>query len=103
MWAYHTHSWYSFLEGLTDPLALLERAAAGGCAALALTDTNRLCAPAAFVAHALRVGVRPVLGACLRLQPWHCVALAADRTGYHNLCRVLSRLHLADPPRPLPD
>jgi DNA polymerase III alpha subunit len=90
----HTHSWYSLLEGTADPAALLARAAACGCTALALTDTNNLYGAAVFADAALGLGVRPLLGACLRHRRERCVALIADTIGYANLCRVLSRLHL---------
>jgi error-prone DNA polymerase len=90
----HTHSWYSLLEGTASPAALLARAAACGYTALALTDTNNLYGAAAFVDAALGLGVRPLLGACLRLQRERCVVLVADLAGYRNLCIVLSRLHL---------
>ncbi len=91
----HTHSWYSLLEGASSPDALLDRTAADGCTALALTDTNNLYAATAFTEAATRRGIRPLLGACLRQNRWRCVALIADRTGYRNLCRILSRLNLA--------
>ncbi len=90
----HTHSWYSLLEGTAAPAALLARAAACGYTALALTDTNNLYGAAAFADAAHGRGVRPLLGACLRHQRERCVALVAAPAGYHNLCRVLSRLHL---------
>ncbi len=92
----HTHSWYSLLEGTAAPATLLARAAACGTTALALTDTNNLYGAAAFVEAAAGLGVRPLLGACLRHQREHCVALIADPAGYRNLCRILSRLHLDD-------
>jgi error-prone DNA polymerase len=95
--ALHVHSWYSLLEGASSPAALLDRAAAGGLTALALTDTNNLLGAVAF-RDAAR-SVRPLLGACLKQQRTRCVALVADRAGYRHLCRVLSLLHLqAGPP-----
>jgi DNA-directed DNA polymerase III PolC len=90
----HTQSWYSLLEGVSSPAALLERAAACGYTALALTDTNNLYGAVAFAEQAHGYGVRPILGACLRQQRLRCVALIAERTGYRSLCRILSRLHL---------
>jgi DNA-directed DNA polymerase III PolC len=90
----HTHSWHSLLEGTASPAALLARARACGYTALALTDTNNLYGAAAFADTALGLGVRPLLGACLRQRRERCVALIANHAGYHNLCRVLSRLHL---------
>jgi DNA-directed DNA polymerase III PolC len=94
----HVHSWYSLLEGVSSPPALLGRAAACGYATVALTDSNNLYGAVAFAEEARRHGVRPVLGACLRQRRTQCVALIADRTGYRNLCRVLSRLHLSTEP-----
>jgi DNA-directed DNA polymerase III PolC len=90
----HTHSWYSLLEGVSSPEALLRRAAALGYEALALTDTNNLYGAVAFAELARTLGVRPLLGACLRQERSRCVALIAERSGYRSLCRILSRLHL---------
>jgi DNA-directed DNA polymerase III PolC len=98
----HTHSWFSLLEGISSPEALLARAAAGGHTALALTDTNNLYGAIPFVQMAFGHGVRPILGACLRQQRTRCVALIAERAGYRSLCRVLSRLHQAAGPSPPP-
>jgi DNA-directed DNA polymerase III PolC len=99
----HTHSWYSLLEGTSAPEALLERAAALGYTALALTDTNNLYGAVAFADAAPRHGVRPLLGACLRHQHERCVVLVGERSGYRNLCRILSRLHLTPEPFSLTD
>jgi DNA-directed DNA polymerase III PolC len=90
----HTHSWYSLLQGVSGLTPLLERAAACGYSALALTDTNNLYGAVSFVEEARRFGVRPVLGACLGQGRTHCVALIAEPAGYRNLCRIISRLHL---------
>jgi DNA-directed DNA polymerase III PolC len=95
--ALHTHSWYSLLEGVSSPEQLLDRAAACGHRALALTDTNNLYGAVPFVELARRRGIRPLLGACLRQGRSHCVALIAERAGYSSLCRILSRLHLGEP------
>jgi DNA polymerase III alpha subunit len=92
----HTHSWYSPLEGTASLDRLLEHAAGGGHTALALTDTNNLCGVVPFVEKARRLGVRPLVGACLRQGSTRCVALVAEPEGYANLCRVLSRLHLQE-------
>ncbi|MFL5240930.1 MAG: DNA polymerase III subunit alpha [Gemmataceae bacterium] len=94
----HVHSWYSLLEGLSSPEALLERAAACGYGSLALTDTNNLLGARAFVEQAAPRGIRPLLGARLQQQEVHCTVLAAQREGYNNLCRILSRLHLSAAP-----
>src|SRR5262245_926759 len=91
----HTHSWYSFLEGVSSPATLVARAVEGGHTALALTDTNNLCGVVPFAELAAQAGLRPIVGACLRHQGHHAVALVADRGGYRNLCRVISRVMLS--------
>jgi len=93
----HTHSWYSLLEGASSPQNLWARAEASGMTALALTDTNNLYGAIPFTLEARRRGLRPLLGACLRQEGMHCVALIEQPIGYRNLCRILSRLHLDGP------
>lgn len=90
----HTHSWYSLLQATPSLETLLGQAVDYGYDALALTDTNNLYGMPAFALLAQNRGVRPILGACLHAGGQHAVALCANRTGYHNLCRILSRLHL---------
>ncbi|HMF12098.1 MAG TPA: PHP domain-containing protein, partial [Gemmataceae bacterium] len=91
----HVHSWYSLLEAASSPAALLDRAAACGYSCLALTDTNNLYGAMAFTEEAVRRGIRPILGACLRQNRTRCVALIADQSGYRSLCRIISRLNNA--------
>jgi DNA-directed DNA polymerase III PolC len=92
----HTHSWYSLLEGVSSPDALLARAVACGYSSLALTDTNNLYGAVPFVEAAKRLDIRPLLGACLRQQGLRCVALIGEPAGWRSLCRVLTRLHLVE-------
>jgi DNA-directed DNA polymerase III PolC len=89
----HTHSWYSLLEAVSSPEALVLRAAALGCKAIALTDTNNLYGAVAFHDLAFGHDVRPLFGACLRQHRSRCVVLISEDVGYRNLCRILSRLH----------
>ncbi|HZU36810.1 MAG TPA: DNA polymerase III subunit alpha, partial [Gemmataceae bacterium] len=70
---------------------------------LALTDTNNLYGVVAFVEKALRRGIRPIVGACLRQNRTGCVVLISERVGYRSLCRILSRLHLSTTPVALAD
>lgn len=92
----HTHSWYSLLEGTASPATLIHRAVQGGHTCLALTDTNNLYGAVAFVELAARAGLRPIVGARLRHAGDRAVALVADRHGYANLCRILTRIGLAE-------
>jgi DNA-directed DNA polymerase III PolC len=88
-----THSWYSLLEGVSSPQALLECAAEAGYQALALTDCNSLAGAVEFADAAQRVGVRPILGAHVRLQSQRATLLIAEPAGYRSLCQILGRLH----------
>ena len=94
----HVHSWYSLLEGTSGPESLLRRATISGYRSLALTDTNNLYGAVAFTELAYRHGIRPLLGACLRHDGVRCVVLLADPSGYRSLCRIISRLNLAEVP-----
>ncbi len=88
------HSWYSLLEGVAPPAALLERAAECGHEALALTDTNSL-GGAVELAQAARNGpVRPIIGARVVAGKQAVTALAAEPSGYRSLSRLLTRLAL---------
>src|SRR5947209_15328227 len=98
----HVHSHYSLLEGVDSPEALLRRAEVCGYPALALTDSNNLYGAIPFTEAARLSPVRPILGACLRLGHERCTALIAEPAGYHNLCRILSRIHLNGPPSLVP-
>src|SRR5437764_6925487 len=73
-----THSWYSLLEGVSSPVALLERAAEAGYQAVALTDCNSLAGAVEFAAAAQQVGVRAILGAHVRLQNQRATLLIAE-------------------------
>jgi DNA-directed DNA polymerase III PolC len=81
---------------VSSPEALLSRTAKNGGRALALTDVNNLYGVVPFVELAARHGVRPIIGSCLRFGGQQAVALVADRAGYRNLCRVISRIRLAE-------
>ena len=90
----HVHSWYSLLEGVDSPEQLVRQAAACGYRSLALTDTNALYGVVAFRDAAAHWGVRPIMGATLDVAGQRCVALVADRTGYENLCRLITAIQL---------
>ncbi|MGD9570840.1 MAG: DNA polymerase III subunit alpha [Thermoleophilia bacterium] len=98
----HAHSAFSFLDGASAPEEMAAAAAEMGHAALALTDHDGLCGSLAFAHAARAVGVRPITGAEVTLDDGsHLTLLAADATGYANLCRLITLAH-ADT-RPPPD
>ena len=90
----HAHSAYSFLDGASSPEELAAAAAVHGYGAVALTDHDGLYGSMEF-AHACKgLGVKAITGAEVTLDDGaHLTLLAADRTGYSNLCRLLTAAH----------
>ncbi|GAC1525584.1 MAG: error-prone DNA polymerase [Thermoleophilaceae bacterium] len=90
----HAHSAFSFLDGASHPLELALAAAEQGHAALALTDHDGLHGAMEFAKAARSLGVRPITGAELTLSDGaHLTLLCASRTGYRNLCLLLTLAH----------
>ena len=112
----HTHSCYSFLEGLPSPKDLAQAAAQHGMAALALTDHNGLSGAIEFYDACQDAGVKPILGLELDVAPppklsaasaraGILVLLAIDLSGWASLCRLSSALQtdpVLEPGRGLP-
>jgi len=59
----HAHSRFSFMDGAADLDALIERAAALGMPALALTDHQGLSGAIRFYKKATAAGIKPIIGA----------------------------------------
>jgi error-prone DNA polymerase len=88
----HAHSYYSLLDGVPSPEALVQCAAEAGMPALALTDHDALYGAPRFVLAAERAGIKPILGAELTLinGGGHLTLLAEDDVGYANLCQLIT-------------
>lgn len=103
----HVHSNFSFLDGASHPETLVEEAARLELDALVLTDHDGLYGAVRFNDAARELGVRVGFGAELSLglpapqggvpdpAGSHLLVLARQQTGYHRLCRVISRAQLA--------
>jgi DNA polymerase-3 subunit alpha len=99
----HTHSYYSFLEGLPSPSGLVAKAASFDMPALALTDRISMSGSIEFYLACRELGIQPILGlqlpvsSPLELGPvgGDLVVLAHDLSGWRSLCRLSSAL-LAD-------
>jgi error-prone DNA polymerase len=88
----HCTSNFSFLQGASHPEELVDRAAALGYEALAITDRGTLAGIVRAHAAARQAGIALVVGA--QFEPCDAAPLvvwAADRSGYANLCRLLTR------------
>jgi len=106
---------FSLLSGASTPEALAERAAEIGMPALALTDLFDLGGIVRFTHGCDRVGVRPIVGAELRVAGCTsgvaaCTSgvepaafrlrlslLCVSRKGYHNLCGLVTQARLSNP------
>jgi error-prone DNA polymerase len=90
----HCHSAYSFLDGVSLPDELAQRASELGHTALALTDHNSVSGSMELAQVALDHGIRAIHGAELDLASGrHITLLVRDERGWRNLCRILTHAH----------
>lgn len=91
----HCRSAFSFLRGASDPEKLAARAAELQMPAVALCDRDGVYGAPRFFSHAREAGVRPIVGAELTMEDQTVIpVLVQSRTGYENLCQLLTRAHL---------
>jgi DNA polymerase III subunit alpha len=106
----HVHTQYSLLDGANKIGPLLEHAKRSGMDAMAITDHGNMFGAVEFYQKAAAAGIKPIIGceAYLaagrrtdRTQPargddfdgggnYHLIILVQNRTGYRNLCRLLT-------------
>ncbi|HLM26708.1 MAG TPA: error-prone DNA polymerase [Thermoleophilaceae bacterium] len=90
----HCHSAFSFLDGASHPVELAGAAAEQGHEALALTDHDGIYGSMELVQAAKPLGVRAITGAEVSVDDGsHLTLLCESRTGYRNLCRLLTKAH----------
>jgi error-prone DNA polymerase len=93
----HCHSAYSFLDGVSLPQELAQRAAELGYEALALTDHNSVSGSMELAITASEHGVRAIHGAEIDVAlgggTRHLTLLVRDERGWSNLCRIITRAH----------
>ena len=91
----HCRSAFSFLRGASKPEDLAARAAELQMPAMALCDRDGVYGAPRFFSHAREAGVRPIVGAELTMEDQTVLpVLVQSRTGYENLCQLLTRAHL---------
>src|SRR3989441_3913280 len=91
----HCCSAFSFLRGGSFPEQLAEVAAELEMPAMALIDRNGVYGAQRFAVAAREHGVRPIIGAELSMQDGSVLpVLVENRTGYKNLCELLTQAHL---------
>ncbi len=99
----HVHTEYSLVDSTVRIPALMAKAAADGMPAVAMTDRNNLFGLVKFYRRAIDRGVKPIIGADLRIanpgdpgRPFTLIVLCQNNHGYRKLCRILSRAYLEE-------
>ncbi|MCH8060698.1 MAG: PHP domain-containing protein, partial [Proteobacteria bacterium] len=97
----HLHTEYSLVDSTVRIAELMPRCVAGAMPAIALTDQNNLFGMVKFFKKAVAVGVKPIIGADLRIatddeqdKPYSLILLCQNTMGYRNLSRLLTRTYL---------
>src|SRR5471030_2034659 len=91
----HACSAFSFLRGASSPEQLAETAAGLDMPAMALLDRNGVYGAQRFSVAAREQNVRPIVGCELSMEDGGVLpVLVKNRTGYKNLCGLLTEAHL---------
>jgi error-prone DNA polymerase len=91
----HACSAFSFLCGASFPEQLAETAAELGMPAMALLDRNGVYGAQRFSMAARENNVRPIIGCELPMEDGALLSVLVEtRTGYKNLCELLTQAHL---------
>ena len=102
----HLHTQYSLLDGANKLKEVIAHAAQLGQPAIAMTDHGNMHGAVEFFYEAKKVGIKPIVGCELYVTPGsrherkmraqggagtcHLTVLAANKAGYHNLCKLSS-------------
>ncbi|MFQ6078173.1 MAG: DNA polymerase III subunit alpha, partial [Thermodesulfobacteriota bacterium] len=105
----HLHSQYSLLDGAIRFEELFALAKKYEMPAVALTDHGNMFGAIEFYRKAIKNGIKPIIGCEIYVAPksrfekksrdasersYHITLLAKNKTGYHNLIRLISLAHL---------
>lgn len=94
----HARSAFSFLRGSSAPEEMVARAAELGMSHIAITDRDGVYGSARAHFKAQELGLRAIVGAELTLEDGGVQpVLVATRTGYQNLCKLLTLAKLRSP------
>ena len=101
----HVHTEYSLLDGACRISGMMDRVKELGQSAIAITDHGVMYGCIDFYKAAKDAGIKPIIGcevyvARRRMEdrvhgidndPYHLVLLCENRTGYENLCYIVSQ------------
>jgi DNA polymerase-3 subunit alpha len=101
------HTEFSLQDSVVRIPELVERTAALGMPAVAVTDQNNLFAMVKFYREALKRGVKPIIGVdvllrSLRGPPARLTLLCKDPAGYQNVADLITRAYLEGQDRGVP-
>ena len=95
---FHTRSAFSFLEAASLPEDLVQRAADLGHSAMSLMDHDNLAGAPRFYMAAKKIGAKAHIGAEITGEDGDLYPLLVEnRTGYQNLCRLITSMKLRAP------
>ena len=104
------HSEFSIVDGIVRIEEAVERAAADGMGALALTDLANVFGMVKFYRSAREAGIKPIVGCDVwvtneadRDKPHRLLVLVRSSAGYHRLSELLSRAYLENQHRGRPE
>ena len=97
----HVHTEFSLIDSTIRIPKLMQRCVEDGMPAVALTDQMNLFAMVKFYSKAIAAGVKPIVGADVRIsndedpaRPHALILLCQNNDGYRNLSRLLTRAFL---------
>src|SRR5271156_3942672 len=99
----HARSAFSFLEGASNPEELIAVCAEHGMPAMAVLDRDGVYGAPRFHLAGVKAGVKAHIGAEVTavetntekgVRGWRYVLLVKSRSGYQNLCRLITRMKL---------
>ena len=104
----HVHTEYSLLDGACRINGMMDRVKELGQDAIAITDHGVMYGCIDFYKAAKAAGIKPIIGCEVYVarrtmadrvhgldnKPYHLVLLCKDRTGYENLCMLVSEAHI---------
>lgn len=106
----HLHSQFSVLDGAIKLSGLVDHVKKHGQTAVGLTDHGNMHGAIEFYQAAKEAGIKPIVGCEVYItegsrherkpkaqggaSTFHLTLLSKDLTGYHNLCKLVSRAYL---------
>ena len=94
----HAQSAFSFLDGSSSPEDLAQEAGRLGYPGMALLDRDGVSGAPRFYKACKEAGIKPLVGAAITLEEGGALPLLVqNRTGYQNLCRLITRMKLRAP------